>query len=217
MRPEFVDTYASCSRTMPHFHISIQSGCDRTLASMRRKYNTESVSKKLEYIRKTIPDIEFSGDVICGFPGESDKDFEETVNFFKEAEFLFLHIFPYSVRPGTEAASMPNQLPRHIIRERTAALADIQRKITEKRLNNMINEGKPLEVLIETVSNAGKTVILSGHSPQFAEVKIPVPASMLSTMYGKENIRENTIHVLPEFMEKQVIIASLMSNKSSNY
>ena len=217
MRPEFVDTYASCSRTMPHFHISIQSGCDRTLASMRRKYNTESVSKKLEYIRKTIPDIEFSGDVICGFPGESDKDFEETVNFFKEAEFLFHHIFPYSVRPGTEAASMPNQLPRHIIRERTAALADIQRKITEKRLNNMINEGKPLEVLIETVSNAGKTVILSGHSPQFAEVKIPVPASMLSTMYGKENIRENTIHVLPEFMEKQVIIASLMSNKSSNY
>lgn len=129
------------------------------------------MSKKLEYIRKTIPDIEFSGDVICGFPGESDKDFEETVNFFKEAEFLFLHIFPYSVRPGTEAASMPNQLPRHIIRERTAALADIQRKITEKRLNNMINEGKPLEVLIETVSNAGKTVILSGHSPQFAEVK----------------------------------------------
>lgn len=90
------------------------------------------MSKKLEYIRKTIPDIEFSGDVICGFPGESDKDFEETVNFFKEAEFLFLHIFPYSVRPGTEAASMPNQLPRHIIRERTAPLRIFSAKSLKK-------------------------------------------------------------------------------------
>ena len=130
---------------------------------------------------------------------------------------LFLHIFPYSIRPGTEAASMPNQLPRNIIRERTAALADIQRKITEKRLNKMINEEKPLDVLIETVSRTGNTVVLSGHSPQFAEVKIPVSASILHTLCEKENIRENIIRVFPELMENQVIIASLMSNKSSNY
>lgn len=217
MRPEFTDRYAACRHTMPHFHLSMQSGCDRTLASMRRKYNTDSVRKKLEYIRKTIPDAEFSGDVICGFPGESEKDFEETVKFFRESEFLFLHIFPYSVRPGTEAASMPNQLPRNIIRERTAALADIQRKITEKRLNKMINEEKPLDVLIETVSYAGNTAVLSGHSPQFAEVKIPVSASILHTLCEKESIRENIVRVFPELMENQVIIASLMSNKSSNY
>ena len=217
MRPEFTDRYAACRHTMPHFHLSMQSGCDRTLASMRRKYNTDSVRKRLEYIRKTIPDAEFSGDVICGFPGESEKDFEETVKFFREAEFLFLHIFPYSIRPGTEAASMPNQLPRNIIRERTAALADIQRKITEKRLNKMLNEEKPLDVLIETVSRTGNTAVLSGHSPQFAEVKIPVSASILHTLCEKENIRENIIRVFPELMENQVIIASLMSNKSSNY
>lgn len=217
MRPEFTDSYAACRHTMPHFHLSMQSGCDRTLASMRRKYNTDSVRKKLEYIRKTIPDAEFSGDVICGFPGESEKDFEETVKFFRETEFLFLHIFPYSIRPGTEAASMPNQLPRNIIRERTAALADIQRKITEKRLNKMINEEKPLDVLIETVSRTGNTAVLSGHSPQFAEVKIPVSASILHTLCEKENSRENIVRVFPELMENQVIIASLMSNKSSNY
>ncbi len=217
MRPEFIDRYAACRHTVPHFHISMQSGCDRTLASMRRKYNTDSVRRKFEYIRKTIPDIEFSGDVICGFPGESDKDFEETVNFFMESEFLFLHIFPYSARPGTEAASMPNQLPRNVIRERTAALADIQRKITEKRLNQMVNDKKPLDVLIETVSDNGNILLLSGHSPQFAEVKIPVPASTPGMLSEKESIRENIVSAFPELMEKQVIIASLMSNKSSNY
>ena len=161
---ERIHRFSQAEKLMPHFHISLQSGSSKILAKMRRKYNAQTAFKRVKYLKESFPGACLFADIIVGFPGETEEDFEETVNFIKEIPFLHLHIFPYSKRKGTPAAAMPDQVPDNIKRERAARLDSIQKEIKRKLLEEVVKSGKTLKVLFE----ANRT----GHSEEFIEIKI---------------------------------------------
>lgn len=172
MKQSFVDKIAPLRSLAPHFHISLQSGSDKILAAMRRKYNTKMVLEGMERLRRAFPEVQFTTDVIVGFPGETEREFEETLAFVQKARFLMIHVFPYSKREGTPAASMSGQIPMQIKRERVHALSELERKIRREILEEAV--GCEAEVLFETYEN-GK---MHGHTPNFIEVVCPVDAPL---------------------------------------
>lgn len=173
MSDYFVGKVKDVGKLLPHFHLSIQSGCSRTLARMRRKYNADMALSAVERMKEAIPGVTFSADVIVGFPGETEEDFLETLEFCRKVRFLHLHIFPYSKRAGTEAAAMDGQIPEQIKRERFNRLEAEGKKINGEIIEKYIadhSEGtnNPVRVLIEKNTGTG----CSGHSEHFVEVKI---------------------------------------------
>lgn len=166
MTERFVSKIASLKLLAPHFHLSLQSGSDRILALMKRKYNSRMAIEGIERIRSAIPNAMFTTDVIVGFPGETEEDFCMTEEFLKKAGFLSAHIFAYSVRKGTVAAEMPDQISRQIKSARSSRLIALQNKIREGVLRAEI--GKEHSVLFETQS--GNSVV--GHTPSFIEVTV---------------------------------------------
>ena len=130
----------------PQFHLSLQSGDDQVLKRMNRHYKTEDFKREVELIRKYFPDAAITTDLICGFPGESDEEFENTLKFLKDICFMQIHIFPYSKREGTVAAKMP-QIPGDIKKARCKKAEALAHELKTTYLNGML--GKELEVLIE--------------------------------------------------------------------
>ena len=130
----------------PQFHLSLQSGDDAVLKKMNRHYKTEDFKKEVELIRKYFPDAAITTDLICGFPGETDEEFENTLNFLKEIGFMQIHIFPYSKREGTVAAKMP-QINGDIKKARCKQAESLALELKQGYLEKMI--GKELEVLVE--------------------------------------------------------------------
>ena len=118
----FVQTIKSLKKLCPHYHISLQSGCDETLKRMNRKYNTKEYKDVIERLRDNIEDIAITTDVMVGFPGETDKEFETTYEFLRKIGFSKMHIFKYSPRKGTPAASFPNQISGKVKDERSNRL-----------------------------------------------------------------------------------------------
>ncbi|MBQ8840284.1 MAG: tRNA (N(6)-L-threonylcarbamoyladenosine(37)-C(2))-methylthiotransferase MtaB [Clostridia bacterium] len=169
---DFVDKIKGIKKLMPHFHLSMQSGCTRTLNSMRRKYSIDMARAGIRYLKERIPDLMLSADVITGFPGESDEDFSETLKFFYEEKFWHLHIFPYSIRKGTEASLMKNQVPDPVKKERLKALQAQQAQIKEE-LVKKYTDGYETSVLFETFDGE----FVYGHTPNFIEVKAPAGES----------------------------------------
>ena len=122
---EFAETVASLPCVAPHFHLSMQSGCSATLARMKRKYNTTQAKAAMARLREKLPSVKFTTDIIAGFPGETDEEFEETLAFAEAAQFLHIHAFPYSKRSGTPAATMKDQVPEPVKRARVHRLNEI--------------------------------------------------------------------------------------------
>jgi len=166
MTDRFVAKIADLGSLTPHFHLSLQSGSDRILALMKRKYNSRMALEGMERIRRVMPNAMFTTDIIVGFPGETDEDFEATVDFVKRAKFLSAHIFTYSKRAGTPAAAMPDQIPESIKKERSAKLIAIQNEIRNELLLNEV--GNEYDVLFETQSRDSA----AGHTPSFIEVNV---------------------------------------------
>lgn len=164
----FVDKIKGLSKVMPHFHISMQSGCTKTLNEMRRKYNIDMAKANIEYMKHEIPSLMLSADVITGFPNESDEDFEKTVEFFKEQKFMRLHIFPYSKRKGTVAYNMSNQVDEAVKKERLRHLSNIEKGIRKDLLADYVKANPKINVLFETFDGE----YLYGHTPSFVEVKV---------------------------------------------
>ncbi len=171
MSEYFVEKIAGLDKVLPHFHLSIQSGCSRTLARMRRRYTADMAMNAIKRMRDAIPDVTFSADVIVGFPGETEEDFMETAAFCRDAAFLHLHIFPYSKRTGTEAAAMENQVPETVKHDRLVHLEAVGREVKQNLLNEYVSShiNAPISVLVE--KNHANTA--SGHSEHYIEVKIP--------------------------------------------
>ena len=115
----------STDRLCRHFHLSLQSGCARTLSRMRRPYAPQEYSELLSTIRDRLPGAAITTDLIVGFPGESDRDFEDSLDFCKAMSFARVHAFPFSPRPGTEAATLPEQVPHPVVRERMARVLEV--------------------------------------------------------------------------------------------
>lgn len=166
MKPELVDKLAKLKHLCPHFHISIQSGSSKVLAAMKRKYNAEMVISNLNYIKSAIPGATFSADIIVGFPGETEEDYLETERLVKEIGFVHLHVFPYSKRPGTAAAEMPDQIDEKLKDERLARLEKVGHEVAFKLAEGYV--GQTHDVLFETWEE-GRAI---GHTPEFLEVKV---------------------------------------------
>ncbi len=164
--PRFIDALAEIPSVMPHFHLSMQSGCDRTLNAMRRRYVTGTVSENIAHLRSVMPNVTLGADVMTGFPGETDEDFAESLDFFRRERFAFTHVFTYSKRAGTEAASMPDQIPEKIKNERSAALIKQTQLIRAEMLDKYIAETQVTKVLFETLKDG----VVHGHTPEFFEL-----------------------------------------------
>lgn len=144
--PELIDLVAEHPRLAHHLHIPLQSGSSRILRAMRRPYTPTYYVDLLRRIRSRLPDASIGADVMVGFPGETDREFLETLELVRESELTYLHVFPYSARPGTPSATMPNPVPVHVAAQRARLL---RRTIAEK--NAAFREGfvgKALEVLV---------------------------------------------------------------------
>jgi len=142
---DLVDLFASTDRLADHFHMPLQSGCDRILAAMHRWYRTAHYARRVERIRERLPDAAIGADVIAGFPGETEADHAETLAFIERLPFTYLHVFSYSVRPGTKAAALPHHLPGHIVKRRARELRSLgETKATAFRQSQV---GRTLRVL----------------------------------------------------------------------
>ena len=125
---DFVALVASSPRLAPHFHVPLQSGSDRILRAMHRWYRAAHYAERVELIRRLLPDAAIGADVIVGFPGETDADFDATAQFIAALPFTYLHVFSFSERPGTAAANLADRVPAQVIRERARALRDLAQK-----------------------------------------------------------------------------------------
>ena len=163
---DFARRVSVLASAAPHYHLSLQSGCSKTLARMRRKYNADMALRALERLRAHIPDVCFTTDVIVGFPGESEEDFLETMDFARRARFLKIHVFPYSPRRGTEAATMDGQIAEDIKRDRVHRLSSLEAEIRADILAEYLESHGCAEVLFETYRDG----VAYGHTPSFIEV-----------------------------------------------
>lgn len=128
---EFVKELAGIEQFSPHFHLSLQSGSNTVLKRMNRKYSAEEYYEKVELLRRYFKNPAFTTDVIVGFPGESNEEFEETFDFVKRIGFSDIHVFKYSRREGTKAANMPNQIPKDIMQERSNKLIGLAERMAK--------------------------------------------------------------------------------------
>jgi len=140
-------------RFCPHLHISLQSGSDQTLKDMRRRYDTKMYFKMIKALRNAVPEISITTDIIVGFPGETEGQFNETINFVKKIGFSKIHIFPYSKRTGTAAARFPSQVPDKVKKERSRYLHKLEKQLRHDFYEQ--NLGKKAEILIEKIDKDG--------------------------------------------------------------
>ena len=153
----------------PHFHLSVQSGSDAVLCKMKRRYRAETVARSVAEIRKYMPQVLFTADIIVGFPGETDAQFQETVSLVEQIGFLHVHVFPFSPRTGTVAAKMQEQVSEHVKRQRVAVLNDVQQR-SEKRICRLEAEAsRTYSVLFERHEN-GRNI---GRAANFLEISVP--------------------------------------------
>ncbi|MCQ2373067.1 MAG: tRNA (N(6)-L-threonylcarbamoyladenosine(37)-C(2))-methylthiotransferase MtaB [Phascolarctobacterium sp.] len=146
VEPRLLQLMQEDNRLQRHLHLPLQSGCDKILQSMHRPYDTEKFRKLLADIRSTLPDVAITTDVIVGFPGETEEDFQTTMAFARECGFAKMHIFPYSMRKGTPAAQMV-QIPNSVKEERAKRLGEVDKELMLKAMEAMVNT--EAEVLFE--------------------------------------------------------------------
>ncbi len=167
---DFAKELASLPKFCPHFHLSLQSGCDKTLKAMNRKYDSSTYKSKCEILRKYFDEPALTTDVITGFPGETEEDFEETYRFVDSISFFETHVFPYSAREGTVAAKMSGQLTEAVKKQRASRLIELSDKKRRERLEKLI--GDSVKVLAEEAQEIdGKTYYI-GHTERYEKVAI---------------------------------------------
>lgn len=165
---DFCRRLSATGKLCRHFHLSLQSGCDRTLRAMNRKYGTEEFSRACGLLREHFPGCAITCDLITGFPGETDEDFESTLAFIRRCAFSAMHIFPYSRRPGTPADKMPGQCTQALKARRAAAAQEICERMHEEFLDGSV--GQILPVLFETEDGSSGTC--TGHSDTYLLVTV---------------------------------------------
>ena len=168
---EFMEGISSLPKVCPHFHLSLQSGCDKTLADMNRRYRAAEYAEKCQLIRKYYPAPALTTDVIVGFPMETEDDFRESYEFVKNIHFYETHIFKYSRRQGTKAAAMPGQLTEAEKAVRSEKMLELNQMRAKEYETSMI--GKMLEILLEEEVEINGQKYLMGHSREYIKAVIP--------------------------------------------
>ena len=167
---EFVQAIAALPKMCPHFHLSLQSGCNETLKRMNRRYTSEEFYEKCEILRKYFEKPALTTDVIVGFPQETEEEFETTYEFLKKICFYETHIFKYSKREGTEAAVMQGQIPEQIKAKRSARLIELGEK--NRRAYEESFLGKTVEVLVEEKSDVNGKEMWTGHTKEYMKIAL---------------------------------------------
>ena len=163
---QFLERLSKVEQFCDHFHLSLQSGSDSILQSMNRKYDTDLYEKTINLIREYYPNAAITTDIIVGFPGETDEDFEKTLNFVDKIRFSKIHVFKYSNRKGTVASKMKNQVSGVVKKERSKLLIEKSKYYTDKFLDNMLNQ--PIKVLFESKNDDG---YIKGYTTNYIRVK----------------------------------------------
>ena len=165
---EFAKALASLHKICPHFHLSLQSGCDKTLKAMNRRYDTKEFYEKVCILRKYFEQPAITTDVIVGFPQETEEDFTVTKEFLEKVSFFEMHIFPYSKRAGTRAAAMDGQLTEAVKKERSQVLLQLEKKQSEEYRRSFL--GKEVEVLFEEEKEMEGEIYFVGHTKEYIKV-----------------------------------------------
>lgn len=186
-----IDTIASEPRVCAHLHVPLQSGSDRTLARMRRPYGSAGYGKAVSEAASRIPGLSLGTDVIAGFPGETAGDFAETVSFLADSPVTYMHVFPYSARPGTESARFPDDVSPVEKKRRVSALLSLDARMRNAFLSRQV--GKTADVLAETEDRAQGE--LTGRSGNYAVVVFPGAPSDVGEIYRVvlENVRDGKL------------------------
>ena len=186
MSEDMLMRLAAVPQFCPQFHLSLQSGCDRTLKAMNRKYTAEEYYQLTERIRRIFPDCSFTTDVMVGFPQETDEDFAESVEFVKKTGFVKVHVFRYSRRHGTRADKMDGQVPESVKTERWKIMTAAAGECREKYLASLV--GKTVPVLFEREND---TEFHHGYAPDYTLIKI-------SRKNPEKSLRNRIISVIIE-------------------
>ena len=163
---DFLNRLSKLDKICHHFHLSLQSGCDETLKRMNRRYTTDEFRNVVKLLRNTYDEVILTTDIIVGFPGETEEEFEKTYEFLKEIKFYKMHVFKYSKRSGTKAATMPNQIKPEIQEKRSKRLIELSD--TNQKEYNKEYIGKTLEVLFEEQNGE----YIKGHTQNYIVVNV---------------------------------------------
>ena len=194
MTERFVRECSAISSICPQFHLSLQSGCDRTLKRMKRKYDTASYAAIVTSLREHFDHPSITTDVITGFPGEDDDEFSESRDFVSRMHFARMHIFPYSARTGTAAASMPGQNTNAVKHRRLLELEKIDREERKNYAQSFV--GKIVEALFEEPREVGGEICMMGHTREYVTVYrkgLPEDAGRIMKVNGKKALEDGSL------------------------
>ena len=196
---EFAKAISSLPKVCPHFHLSLQSGCTATLKRMNRRYTAQEYREKCEILRKYYPAPALTTDVITGFPGETEEEFEESRSFVDSIHFYETHIFPYSKREGTKAAVMPDQVSEQKKTERSNILLSLEKKMSEEFREYYV--GKQVTALMEEAYEFEGETYFTGYTKEYVKIAVKSAAD-LSNQFVKGTIRgrlTDDIYLMVEF------------------
>lgn len=168
---EFAEEISKLEKLAPHFHLSLQSGCDATLKRMNRKYSAAEYKEKCDILREVYDNPALTTDVICGFPGETPEEFEESYNFVKDIGFYEMHVFKYSRRHGTVADRLPDQISENVKTERSKRLIELSEKMSEAYIASM--KGKRAEIILEDEAEEDGEKGRVGFSAHYIKTFVP--------------------------------------------
>ena len=186
---EFTKRLSAVDKICPHFHLSLQSGCDATLKRMNRKYTADEYAHCCDILRKYFDEPAITTDVIVGFPGETQEEFGQTRAFAEKIRFAQMHIFKYSKRQGTRAAVMENQVDENIKNIRSDALLEIDGRLTKEFQEKWA--GKTSEVLIEEEVEIGGKSYLTGHTKEYIRVAMEYAPGLVNTVVNTKILLTN--------------------------
>lgn len=197
---DFVANLSRISKLCPHFHISLQSGCDSVLKRMNRHYDTERFYEKTVLLRKYFPGCALTTDVIVGFPGETEEEFNTTYEYLEKIRFFETHIFPYSRRKGTIADKMPGQLTMNEKKARVSRLLELDAKLsTEFRKSKL---GEETDVILEETKTINGKEYIVGHTPEYIMTALEIENDILDLIGQKVSVR------LENMLNDEVVFAS---------
>ena len=184
---EFVKRLANLNKICEHFHLSLQSGCNETLKRMNRRYTVEEFEESAKLLRKYFKDVKLTTDIIVGFPGETEEEFNKTCDFLKKIKFYKMHIFKYSIRKGTVAEKMPNQVDGKLKEERSKILIELSNKNEEEYNQELI--GKVVDVLFEE----RKKEYFEGHTKNYIMVKVKTTENLQNEIKKVKIVRTENL------------------------
>lgn len=184
---EIVERVKKIEKLCPHFHLSMQSGCDETLKRMNRRYDSAKYEEIVNVLRDNIPNVSITTDVIVGFPGETDEEFNKTYEFLKRIKLTKTHVFKYSPRTGTKAAEMDNQVDGNVKEERSKLLIELSNKNEKEFMEKFID--KEMDVLFEQECNH-KEGFYEGYTSNYIKVIVPNNCRSIVGKIIKVNLKE---------------------------